>query len=128
MHFKSYVVDGSLLRTGSANWSPTGLKRQDNDVHYEIDTNWQRCSKLVLKPYGIALRIEWRRPLRSREGCRVSGGLVSSLPAARGIQEDFVANFRDKALGPDRVARQSSQNLRISAKVGIAAPMQARTE
>ncbi|HTF62663.1 MAG TPA: phospholipase D-like domain-containing protein [Edaphobacter sp.] len=38
MHFKSYVIDGALLRTGSANWSPTGLKHQDNDVHYEIDT------------------------------------------------------------------------------------------
>ncbi|WP_263381233.1 phospholipase D-like domain-containing protein [Granulicella arctica] len=38
MHFKSYVIDGALLRTGSANWSPTGLKRQDNDVHYEVDS------------------------------------------------------------------------------------------
>jgi phosphatidylserine/phosphatidylglycerophosphate/cardiolipin synthase-like enzyme len=37
MHFKSYVIDGTLLRTGSANWSPTGLKRQDNDVYYEVD-------------------------------------------------------------------------------------------
>jgi phosphatidylserine/phosphatidylglycerophosphate/cardiolipin synthase-like enzyme len=27
MHFKSYVIDGALLRTGSDNWSPTGLKR-----------------------------------------------------------------------------------------------------
>jgi phosphatidylserine/phosphatidylglycerophosphate/cardiolipin synthase-like enzyme len=36
-NFKSYVIDGALLRTGSANWSPTGLKRQDNDVHYEVD-------------------------------------------------------------------------------------------
>lgn len=35
MHLKSYAVDGRLLRTGSANWSPTGLKRQDNDVLYE---------------------------------------------------------------------------------------------
>jgi hypothetical protein len=35
---KSYVMDGTLLRTGSANWSPTGLKRQGNDVHYEVDT------------------------------------------------------------------------------------------
>ena len=35
MHLKSYVVDGRLLRSGSANWSPTGLKRQDNDVLYE---------------------------------------------------------------------------------------------
>jgi hypothetical protein len=38
MHFKSYVIDGTLLRTGSANWSPTALKRQDNDVHYEVDS------------------------------------------------------------------------------------------
>ncbi len=35
MHLKSYSIDGRLLRTGSANWSPTGLKRQDNDVLYE---------------------------------------------------------------------------------------------
>ena len=35
MHLKSYAVDGRVLRTGSANWSPTGLKRQDNDVLYE---------------------------------------------------------------------------------------------
>ncbi len=35
MHLKSYVVDGRLLRSGSANWSPTGLKRQDNDLVYE---------------------------------------------------------------------------------------------
>jgi phosphatidylserine/phosphatidylglycerophosphate/cardiolipin synthase-like enzyme len=38
MHFKSYVIDRTLLRTGSANWSPAGLKRQDNDVHYEVDS------------------------------------------------------------------------------------------
>ena len=35
MHLKSYAVDGRLLRSGSANWSPTGLKRQDNDVLHE---------------------------------------------------------------------------------------------
>ncbi len=36
MHLKSYVVHGRLLRSGSANWSPTGLKRQNNDVRYEV--------------------------------------------------------------------------------------------
>ncbi len=36
MHLKSYAIDGRLLRSGSANWSPTGLKRQDNDVLYEV--------------------------------------------------------------------------------------------
>ena len=35
MHLKSYTIDGRLLRTGSANWSPTGLKRQDKDLLYE---------------------------------------------------------------------------------------------
>ncbi len=35
MHLKSYAIEGRFLRTGSANWSPTGLKRQDNDVRYE---------------------------------------------------------------------------------------------
>ena len=35
MHLKSYAIDGRLLRTGLANWSPTALKRQDNDVPYE---------------------------------------------------------------------------------------------
>jgi len=37
MHFVSCVIDGMLLRTGSANWSISELTRQDNDVHYEID-------------------------------------------------------------------------------------------
>ncbi len=36
MHLKSYAIDGHMLRSGSANWSPTGLKRQDNDVLYEF--------------------------------------------------------------------------------------------
>jgi len=34
MHLKAYVIDGSLLRDGSANWSPSGLKRQDNNAHF----------------------------------------------------------------------------------------------
>lgn len=32
MHLKSYVVDGRLLRSGSANLSASGLKQQDNDL------------------------------------------------------------------------------------------------
>ena len=32
MHFKAYQIDGSILRTGSANFSPSGLKHQDNDL------------------------------------------------------------------------------------------------
>lgn len=37
MHLKSYLVDGALLRDGSANWSPAGLKRQDNNAHFTND-------------------------------------------------------------------------------------------
>ena len=32
MHLKSYHIDGKLLRTGAANFSASGLKRQDNDL------------------------------------------------------------------------------------------------
>ena len=37
MHLKAYLVDGSLLRDGSANWSPSGLKQQDNNAHFTTD-------------------------------------------------------------------------------------------
>ena len=37
MHLKAYLIDGSLLRDGSANWSPSGLKRQDNNAHFTSD-------------------------------------------------------------------------------------------
>jgi len=32
MHLKTFQIDGRVLRTGSANFSPSGLKRQDNDL------------------------------------------------------------------------------------------------
>src|SRR6202011_91013 len=32
MHLESYEIDGRLLRTGAANFSASGLKRQDNDL------------------------------------------------------------------------------------------------
>jgi phosphatidylserine/phosphatidylglycerophosphate/cardiolipin synthase-like enzyme len=32
MHLKAYQIDGKVLRTGSANFSASGLKRQDNDL------------------------------------------------------------------------------------------------
>ena len=32
MHLKAYQVDGKWLRTGSANFSASGLKQQDNDL------------------------------------------------------------------------------------------------
>jgi phosphatidylserine/phosphatidylglycerophosphate/cardiolipin synthase-like enzyme len=32
MHLKSYQIDGRLLRTGAANFSASGLNRQDKDL------------------------------------------------------------------------------------------------
>jgi phosphatidylserine/phosphatidylglycerophosphate/cardiolipin synthase-like enzyme len=32
MHLKSYQIDGRMLRTGAANFSASGLKRQDNEL------------------------------------------------------------------------------------------------
>jgi len=32
MHLKRYQIDGRTLRTGAANFSASGRKRQDNDL------------------------------------------------------------------------------------------------
>ncbi len=32
MHLKAYLVDGARLRTGSGNFSHSGLSAQDNDL------------------------------------------------------------------------------------------------
>ncbi len=37
MHLKVNIVDGALLREGSANWSPAGLKEQDNSLIFRSD-------------------------------------------------------------------------------------------
>ncbi len=37
LHLKSFAVDGTLLRDGSANWSPAGLKDQDNSLSFAAD-------------------------------------------------------------------------------------------
>ena len=54
MHLKSYRA-GGCVRTGSANWSPTGLKRQDNDVRYE-------CSPAAAEQFGREFEELWQRP------------------------------------------------------------------
>jgi phosphatidylserine/phosphatidylglycerophosphate/cardiolipin synthase-like enzyme len=37
MHLKAYLIDGSLLRDGSANWSVAGERYQDNNARYTDD-------------------------------------------------------------------------------------------
>jgi phosphatidylserine/phosphatidylglycerophosphate/cardiolipin synthase-like enzyme len=37
MHLKAYAVDGKVLRSGSANFTRSGLRRQDNDLIVDRD-------------------------------------------------------------------------------------------
>lgn len=62
MHLKSYAVDGRTLRSGSANFSASALKHQDNDLvltrdaavvrRFEMDFNqiWSRPDNEHLNP------------------------------------------------------------------------------
>ncbi|HTU64094.1 MAG TPA: phospholipase D-like domain-containing protein, partial [Polyangiales bacterium] len=62
MHLKSYAVDGQTLRSGSANFSASALKHQDNDLvltrdattvrRFELDFNqlWLRPDNERLNP------------------------------------------------------------------------------
>ena len=45
MHLKAYAIDGKVLRTGSANFSTSGEKAQDNDL-------------IVIRDTGAAARFE----------------------------------------------------------------------
>ena len=61
MHLKEYLVDGTLLRDGSANWSPAGLREQDNEARFtgdprqieafeaRFDAMWKRTSNLFVQ-------------------------------------------------------------------------------
>jgi phosphatidylserine/phosphatidylglycerophosphate/cardiolipin synthase-like enzyme len=54
MHLKGYVIDGGLLRDGSANWSNAGLKDQDNNAHFTND-------RAEVRAYMEDFERMWRR-------------------------------------------------------------------
>ncbi len=54
MHLKGYVVDGEFLRTGAANFSASGLKRQDNDLIVIRDP-------VQIKAFQTAFETMWSR-------------------------------------------------------------------
>jgi phosphatidylserine/phosphatidylglycerophosphate/cardiolipin synthase-like enzyme len=59
MHLKAYAIDGALLRAGSANFSPSGEKQQDNELSIlrdreaakqflaDFDAMWSRLDNIV---------------------------------------------------------------------------------
>ena len=55
LHLKSYAVDDALLRDGSANWSPAGLKDQDNSLSFVTDP-------AALRGFERIFQKLWNRP------------------------------------------------------------------
>ena len=55
MHLKAYSINGSLLRTGSANDSLAGLQRQDNDLLVLTD-------KATVEAFDRKFEAMWARP------------------------------------------------------------------
>ena len=55
MHLKAYDTDGTLLREGSANWSPAGLKEQDNSLIFLSD-------RQSIENFAHDFEVLWDRP------------------------------------------------------------------
>ena len=54
MHLKCWS-DGRILRDGSANWSPAGLKRQDNEIRFTTDPR-------EVQEFNRVFEQMWNRP------------------------------------------------------------------
>jgi phosphatidylserine/phosphatidylglycerophosphate/cardiolipin synthase-like enzyme len=55
MHLKAYVVDGKILREGSANFSEAGEKLQDNNAHFTNDPS-------EIEAFEREFNVMWSRP------------------------------------------------------------------
>lgn len=54
MHLKLVCIDGRILRDGSANWSPSGEKSQDNNSRFSTNTD-------EIKRFQQVFEAMWRR-------------------------------------------------------------------
>lgn len=54
-HTKAYVIDTQLLREGSANFSPSALKQQDNDLLLTDDMQ-------AIRTFELSFQLAWNRP------------------------------------------------------------------
>ena len=74
MHLKSYAIDGDVLRAGSANFSPSGLKAQDNEL-------------IVIRSADVAGKFEtrfaaiWAAAVPIADTGRATGAPASPRPA-----------------------------------------------
>ena len=66
MHLKSYLVDSKILRTGSANFTYSGLKREDDDLVVIRDP-------AAIEAFGESFEAMWRR----------AGNMSEALDASR---------------------------------------------
>ena len=59
MHLKAYEIDDALLRDGSANWSPAGLKDQDNQIRFVTEP-------VEIRGFERNFESLWNRPENTR--------------------------------------------------------------
>lgn len=100
MHLKSYLVDGTVVRTGSANFTASGLKQQDNDLIVSSDgatirsftdnfeRMWSRAQPVSLAMPPAAPAATTRQPTSST-ACLIKGNVnrkgerIYHLPGGR---------------------------------------------
>ena len=86
MHLKSYQIDGKLLRTGAANFSASGLKRQDDDLvviesaeaaaafkpAFDARFSFARRTSVWTNICGVSTRAMSRKPERAARARKTS--------------------------------------------------------
>ncbi|TBW32602.1 phosphatidylserine synthase [Siculibacillus lacustris] len=100
MHLKSYLVDGTVIRSGSANFTASGLKQQDNDLIVSSDgatvrsftenfeRMWSRAQPVSLAMPPAAPASTTRQPTSST-ACMIKGNVnrkgerIYHLPGGR---------------------------------------------
>jgi phosphatidylserine/phosphatidylglycerophosphate/cardiolipin synthase-like enzyme len=108
MHLKAYAVDGTVLRTGSGNFSRSGLASQDNDAIFITDPLSMRL-RAISSAFGRARKTS--RPLMRIADCRAH---LQSGPSAE--------RFRNQAASAldGRVARpvgRGASSIRMAARL-----------
>jgi phosphatidylserine/phosphatidylglycerophosphate/cardiolipin synthase-like enzyme len=94
MHLKSYQIDGRLLRTGAANFSASGLKRQDNDLIVIESPSPPRALNAILRRglpglVEIALSgatVATQATFVTKSAARLTSRLLISLVPVAGVE------------------------------------------